>query len=326
MSSSVSPRVPATWSPERQQWARERLSTEAHNHRTKRYGGRSRQRSRAFLTLIRLAAWGLRALGQYERGVRNANALVLRDIELRFAHLPEAFDGFSILHVSDPHFDGASGLEQRMLDTLDRRVFDLCVLTGDYRLALHGPIQPAMNALERLVSGLQTREGIIGVLGNHDGMHMVEPMELMGIRMLVNEAVVLERRAQRLQFIGTDDVHYYRTARALDSLQAASDAFTVVLVHSPELCDAAAAAGAALYLCGHTHAGQICLPGGLPIIVQLSAGHDYYRGVWCHRGMRGVTSSGAGTSGIPIRFNTRSELLAITLRRGPHDGRATWAK
>jgi predicted MPP superfamily phosphohydrolase len=264
--------------------------------------------------LVRAAAWGLQSIGQYERGVRNASALELRDIELRFARLPEAFDGFSILHVSDPHFDGMSGIEQRILEKLGPCVFDLCVLTGDYRMALHGPIQPAMDALERLVGGLRTRDGIIGVLGNHDSVHMVEPMEDMGIRMLVNEAVVLERRAQRLQIIGTDDVHYYRTDQALGALRAASEAFSIVLVHSPEICEAAATAGAALYLCGHTHAGQICLPGGLPIIRQLNAGHRYYRGIWWHSGMQGVTSSGVGTSGIPVRFNTRPELIAITLR------------
>jgi uncharacterized protein len=306
--------VPATWPLQRQQWARNRFSSETINHATKRYGGKSPHRSRIFRMLVRATAWGLQSIGQYERGVQNANALVLRELELRFAHLPQAFDGFSILHVSDPHFDGMSGIEQRILERLERCVFDLCVLTGDYRMALHGPIEPAMTALQRLVSGLRTRDGVIGVLGNHDSVHMVAPMEDMGIRMLVNEAIVLERRAQRLQLIGTDDVHYYRTDQALGALQAASEAFTVVLVHSPELCEAAAAAGAALYLCGHTHAGQICLPGGFPIIRQLTAGRGYYRGVWWHRGMRGVTSAGVGTSGIPVRFNTRPELLAITLR------------
>jgi predicted MPP superfamily phosphohydrolase len=306
--------VPATWPPRRREWARARLDKELEYQATKRYGGKSPQRARAFRMLVRAAAWGLQRVGQYERGVRNANGLVLRQLELGFPHLPRAFDGFSILHVSDPHFDGMSGLDQRVLETLERRVFDLCVLTGDYRMALHGPIQPAMDALQRLVGGLRARDGIIGVLGNHDSVHMVEPMEKMGVRVLVNEAVVLERHSQRVQLIGTDDVHYYRTDQALGALSVAREAFSIVLVHSPELCEAAAVAGAELYLCGHTHAGQICLPGGFPIIRQLTAGHRYYRGSWCHRGMRGVTSSGVGTSGIPVRFNTRPELIAIRLR------------
>ena len=84
--------------------------------------------------------------------------------------------------------------------------------------------------------------------------------------------------------VGTDDVHYYFTDQAVHALEEARDAFTVALVHSPELYDVAAELGVDLYLCGHTHAGQVCLPGGRPLITHLSRGRRFFRGTWRHEG------------------------------------------
>jgi hypothetical protein len=87
------------------------------------------------------------------------------------------------------------------------------------------------------------------------------------------------------------------------------------LVHSPELFDLAAVNGYKLYLCGHTHGGQICLPGGIPVIRHLYNGKKYYRGLWQYNGMKGYTSEGCGTSGIPIRYNSHSEVTLFTLKQ-----------
>jgi predicted MPP superfamily phosphohydrolase len=116
--------------------------------------------------------------------------------------------------------------------------------------------------------------------------------------------------------VGTDDVHYYYTDQSLHALEAAREGFTIALVHSPELYQAAAAAGVDLYLCGHTHAGQVRLPGGLAPLKHLRVGRHLYDGQWRHGDMQGVTNAGAGTSGIPVRFNTESEILVLRLRRG----------
>jgi len=297
-------------------WAANRFWMETQNLVTKRYGGRRKQHWYALLFLLKVFERGLRLFGQFQRGLRNAEDLVLRDLEVRFEALPAAFDGFTILHLSDPHFDGMPGLEDKILERVGGREFDLCVLTGDYRTELHGPSRETMAALQRLVGGIAVREGFLAVLGNHDDCHMVAPMEAMGIRLLINERVNLQRGSERLQIVGTDDVHYYYTDQALQALESAQEAFTIALVHSPELYDAAAEAGVALYLCGHTHAGQVCLPGGIAILKHLRTGRHLYKGHWRHRGMQGITNAGAGTSGIPVRFNTRGEILALRLRRG----------
>lgn len=300
----------------RQMWANNRFWMETQNLVTKRYGGKRKQHWYALLMMMKAFEWGLKRCGQYERGRRNASRMVLRDVELRLPRLPAAFDGFSILHVSDPHFDGMPGIEARIVELVQERTFDICVLTGDYRTELHGPIREVMQSLERLVRGIATRHGFLGVLGNHDDCHMVAPMERMGIRMLINEDVAFTRGDDFLRIVGTDDVHYYYTDQSLHALEVARRDFTIALVHSPELADAAAAAGVDLYLTGHTHAGQVQLPGGVALIKHLRTGRHLWRGQWQHREMLGITNAGAGTSGIPVRFNTEGEILALVLRRG----------
>jgi len=302
----------------RQQWANNRFWMETQNLGTKRYGGKRKQHWYALLAMMKTFEWALKRCGQYERGLRNAQAIVLRELAVPLLRLPAAFDGFTILQVSDPHFDGMPRLEDRIAELVRGREFDLVVFTGDYRTQLHGPIRGVMASLERLIGQLRARHGFLGILGNHDDCHMVAPLEELGIRMLINESVSIERGERggsQIVVVGTDDVHYYYTDQALHAIERAAAApFSIALVHSPELYDAAAAAGIDLYLCGHTHGGQVCLPGGIPIITHLNRGRRFYRGVWQHGAMRGVTHCGIGTSGIPVRFNTRGEILIHHLR------------
>jgi predicted MPP superfamily phosphohydrolase len=299
----------------RQAWAANRLWMETSNLKTRRWGGKGPHHWYALLAATRAFDWVLRAARQHERGYRNACDLAVRDLEHELDRLPPVFDGFSILHLSDLHLDGMPELVDIILAELGDRTFDLCVLTGDYRTELHGPIGDVMRSLRRLVTGLHPRLGTLGILGNHDDCHMVAPLEEMGVRMLLNESVTIERAGSQILVVGTDDVHYYYTDQALHALERAADApFSIGLVHSPELYDVASRMGIDLYLCGHTHGGQICLPGGFPIITHLSRGRRYFRGVWQHGAMRGVTHCGIGTSGIPVRFNTRGEILIHHLR------------
>ncbi len=307
--------------PPRLLWAANRFRMETENRKSRRYGGRGRHHWYVLLFLMRTLEVLLKLTRSYERGVRNAWDIALREMDVPLPRLPAAFDGFTVLHLSDLHLDGMPGLEETILERVGAREFDLCVLTGDYRTELHGPIRPTMDRLQALVSRVRSRHGVLGVLGNHDDCHMVGPMEAMGIRMLVNESVRLTRERDVLQVVGTDDVHYYFTDQAVHALEAARDAFTIALVHSPEAFDVAAELGVDLYLTGHTHAGQVCLPGGRPVLTHLSRGRRFYRETWTHRGMVGITNAGAGTSGVPVRFHTRGEVLVLTLRCGKGERR-----
>lgn len=301
----------------RQLWADNRFRMEMDNLKTRRYGNRGSHHWYQLLFMMKTLEFMLHTVNLYPRGVRNAEEIILRETPLYFFNLPQAFDGFTILHLSDLHIDGMQGIADRILQVLGSRAVDLCVLTGDYRTRMHGPHRHIIKNLEYLIRGIESKHGFIGILGNHDGCHMLNPMEQIGITMLVNSTCLIRRGDERIRIIGTDDVHYYYTDQAIHALEHADDGFSIALVHSPELYDVAAEMGVELYLCGHTHFGQICLPGGRAIITHLNRGRKYYRGYWKYQDMQGVTHAGVGTSGIPVRFNTRGEVLIHRLHRKP---------
>jgi uncharacterized protein len=304
----------------RQMWASNRFWMETENMKTKRYGNRSRHHWYELLIMMKIFECMLHVFGMYKTGISNAKKMVCREMTLYFNNLPKQFEDFSILHLSDLHLDGMEGLAENILKTINGRTIDICLLTGDYRTSLHGPHKHIIDALQYLINHIDSKQGFIGILGNHDSCHMVNPMEKIGIRMLINETCILHRNDEQIRIIGTDDVHYYYTDQALHAFEKADQDFTIALVHSSELFDMAAHMGVDLYLCGHTHAGQVCLPGGRAIIKHLNRGRKYYRGHWLYREMQGVTHAGVGTSGIPVRFNTQSEVLIYRLSR-TSDGR-----
>lgn len=245
------------------------------------------------------------------RGRRNALALRVRHNRVPIRGLPAAFDGFTLLQLSDLHLDMNEGLPRVLTQTVAGLDYDACVLTGDYRARTFGSCQGALEGLELLAGAL--RAPAYAVLGNHDSIRMVPPMEAMGLRVLLNEAVALEREGAALHLVGIDDPHYYRAdniERAVRDLPHAAP--SVLLSHSPEMYRHAAHAGFDLMLCGHTHGGQICLPGGRPILCNARAPRRLCAGPWTHHGMAGYTSVGSGVSIVDVRLNCRPE---VTLHR-----------
>jgi hypothetical protein len=300
----------------RQLWAINRFQMESENIKTGRYGGRSRQHWYLLKMIVWAASLGLKITGQFDRAVRNAWDIRYRQLTLALPDLPASFDGYTLLHISDLHLDGMAGLAEKAADLLAGHAFDLAVLTGDYRSHVHGRHRRAMDDLGCIVHAIDARDGIVATLGNHDDCLMAGPLEQLGVTLLVNESQVIERGDDRLRVIGLDDVHYFYTDQALMALESAADDFTLLAVHSPEIVPLAAKLGVNLYLSGHTHGGQVALPGGRPILTHLKRGRPFAGGVWTHDGMTGYTTSGLGTSGRPVRLNTRGELVEITLRRG----------
>ena len=142
---------------------------------------------------------------------------------------------------------------------------------------------------------------------------MADPLEKMGLTMLINETCEIVRQGKSISLTGLDDPHDYYTPEAGQALCHTNDNFKIALIHTPELYDLAADNGYNLYLAGHTHGGQICLPCGIPLVLHLERGHRFSRGLWQYKKMTGYTGQGVGTVGIPIRFNTISEITLFTL-------------
>jgi predicted MPP superfamily phosphohydrolase len=257
----------------------------------------------------------LKLTGLYWRARRNADRIVVRRNELRFAALPLLFDGYTILHISDMHVELSEAAMQHLIELVDGMQYDLCVLTGDYRGKTFGPFEAALEGVARVRAHLQPP--IYGVLGNHDTIQMVPAMEAMGIPMLLNECEVIGRGDQRIYLAGIDDAHFFRVDNIEKAaLQIPKDEFSILLSHTPEIYRQAAHANFNLMLSGHTHGGQLCLPGGIPIKLEAALPRRMGAGAWQHHNMSGYTSVGAGSSVVPVRLNCPPEITLHCLRRG----------
>ncbi len=256
----------------------------------------------------------LKLTGLYWRGRKNAERVQVRHNDVSSRTLPSEFDGFTLLQISDPHVDMNEGAMRRLTDLLPHLNYDACVLTGDYRGPTFGPFDAALEGLKRVRSHLNGP--IYGVLGNHDTIRMVPGLEKMGIRMLLNECEVISRQGQSIYLAGIDDAHFYR----VDNIEKAAsdipqDGFSILLSHTPEIYRQAAHAGFDLLLAGHTHGGQICLPGSIPITLDSVLPRRMGSGAWNYNDMIGYTSVGVGSSVVAVRINCPPEITLHHLRR-----------
>ena len=261
-------------------------------------------------TLIRLT---LRGLGLYRRGLRNASAIQICRNEVVMPRLPAAFDGFTLLHLSDLHLDMDDAYPTTLIERLREVDYDICVMTGDFRARTYGAHEAAIEALARVRPHL--RGPVYATLGNHDSIRMVHAIEALGITLLLNEAVVLERDGARLHLAGIDDPHYYQVDNLEKAAQNISpEEVAILLSHSPETYRLAAHAGFDFMLSGHTHGGQICLPGGIPMMTNADCPRRFCRGAWRYHTMQGYTSAGSGSSVVGVRFNCPPEITLHRLR------------
>jgi hypothetical protein len=262
--------------------------------------------------LIRAA---LKLTGLYRRGQRNAMAIEIRENRVAIPHLPPRFAGFTLLQLSDLHLDARPGVTDALIAAVSGLDYDICVLTGDYRARTYGDFSATVAAMGRLRAAL--RAPVYAILGNHDFIEMVPDLEAMDMHVLLNESTVIERGEDRLYLAGIDDPHYFR----VDNLEKAATeippaAASVLLAHSPEIYRQAAHIGFDLMLCGHTHGGQVCLPGGFTPYFNAAAPRRVCRGAWRHHAMAGYTSSGSGTSVVDVRYNCPPEVTLHTLHTG----------
>jgi predicted MPP superfamily phosphohydrolase len=258
----------------------------------------------------------LQIMGVYDRGIRNALDPVIRHVLFEFKDLPESFHGFRILHLADPHIDGIDGLAEIVAERLGALPADLCVMTGDYRFAMEGPCAAVYSGMATMLSRVRAHHGVLAILGNHDESDIAVELESLGVRMLINETVEITRGGDSLWMIGVDDPHHYGCDDLHGALESVPpDAFKVILAHSPEMFDEAAAAQIRLYLCGHTHAGQICLPGVGAPLMNADCPRAYTHGHWRHGCMLGYTSAGVGCSLLPVRYNCPAEITLIEMAR-----------
>lgn len=257
---------------------------------------------------------GLRLTGLWQHAKKLARSPEWIEREVQSRAVPLDFDGYRILHLSDFHFDFNDELADIVLERLSGVSFDVCVLTGDYRGEVCGPFVDSLRDLEKVRSVLGDK--VYAILGNHDSLEMIIGLRELDVTPLLNEAVRLRRGNASLVLAGIDDPHYYRLHHFdfADAFRVREE-FSILLSHSPEAYRDAAEAGFDFLLAGHTHGGQVCLPGGRAVITHLhETPPKMIKGAWSWEQMQGYTSRGVGASTLDIRLNCPPEITVHTLK------------
>jgi predicted MPP superfamily phosphohydrolase len=256
--------------------------------------------------------------GMRSRGLRNVHDIRIEEHEVILPGLPSAFEGFRLLQLADLHCDLEVGIMDRVREVMSATPHDAVVMTGDYHNEVSMPFDRSLAEMIRLIPHLHPNR--FAILGNHDFLEMVAPLEDVGLPFLLNEALPIERDGTRIWICGVDDPHFFRThdlPKTREGIPAGEIA--ILLSHSPETYREAATHGYHLHLSGHTHGGQICAPGGIPLYRNApGCSREHLAGSWREGSMVGYTSRGTGSAGVAARFYCPPEITLHILRSSNH--------
>lgn len=254
-------------------------------------------------------------------------ALRVKELDISFPNLPPAFDGYTLLHLSDLHLTKLGLLERRTMEIISRREVDGCIVTGDVTAEPR-----ASDIFRRICSVIPHRDPIMAVLGNSehkpwlDTDMLVQALSFDGLRMLINSSTTLARGSDSITIVGVDDAYSHRSDLETAFSRVDPNSFIVFLTHSPCVTPDAVEHGADLILSGHTHGGQVRIPGFGMLWTHMHRNQALNDGLYDAAAIARATgidagnsvlfvNRGVGTSRIHIRFLCPPEVVYITLHR-----------
>ncbi len=232
--------------------------------------------------------------------------------ELRSRRL-RADSDFRIAHISDLHMTRLGLREQRALDLIKGFRPDVIALTGDLI-----PLGKGIEAAEKFLKELSKVAPVFAVEGNSEVMngvskHFARVLRESGGYWLNNEAVQFR---EGIWIAGTADPHWHRDDIVKTLAAVPEDAFCILLSHSPDVACYPEAKAADLILCGHTHGGQIRLPLIGPLYIRARCIPKAW--AWGKHELTEkttlVTTSGVGTTRLPLRFLCPPEVVGLTIK------------
>lgn len=249
--------------------------------------------------------------------------LELTRLELPLRHLPAALDGLTVLHVTDLHLTGGVHPADEIVPLLDGTRCDLTVYTGDM-----AEDESGLRALPSLLRALKPRHAAFAVLGNHDHYHyrhasgegpqpndvapLLHTLAGGGVQVLENASATLFDGALRV--VGVDDPALGRD-RVDEAFSGTTNGdATLFLAHSPDVLTRLGDHRPGLLLAGHTHGGQLRLPGIGALGTVSALPRRYAMGAYEYDGVPTYVSRGVGTSGAPARLYCPPEITIVTLR------------
>lgn len=274
---------------------------------------------RAFLAgLGAVVAGGIVAAGGYHYCVHvEPQSLGVERVRIALDDLPPTLEGLTLVQLSDFHLHPFTKIDliHRAVTLANSLAPDLVLLTGDYVFTE----AEAISDLAPVLARLQAKLGVFSVLGNHDvwtDAQMIRgALENVEIPVLVNQGVEIQVEGQSLYVAGLEDG--WSGCPDLDEALAhrSGDIPVILLMHEPDWADEISRDGrVSLQLSGHSHGGQVRLPGiGAPILPRF--GQKYDQGLYRVGNMRLYTNRGIGVIAPPLRFRCRPEITEITLVR-----------
>ena len=254
------------------------------------------------------------------------SALMTSEISVTSSRLPDGFEGFRIAQVSDLHNWEFGEGNRKLLAALEQAEPDIIVMTGDLVDSRRTKPDISLAFAQEAVKIAPCYY----VTGNHeariDHIGFPEQLKTLGVTVLRNEAVTLERNGDTITLLGEDDPTFevdYMTGdcgpvlrASLEALQEKRQGYTILLSHRPEWFELYRDFGMDLVFSGHAHGGQFRLPGVGGIIAPNQGFFPEYDGGSYQDGdTTMVVSRGLGPSIIPLRINNRPELVVAELHR-----------
>lgn len=275
---------------------------------------------REFLKTVGKVTVGYAALGggliEYGRHVEAVNVVIDR-VEIPIKNLKPALEGFRIAQLTDIHLYPHTTIDlvHEAVAIANQLKPDLTVLTGDYVT----DEAESITELAPVLAGLNARHGIFTSLGNHDlwtDPYLVRTtLEKEGLPVLVNQGLNLNVGGENLYLAGLDDCWSGQPDLTFALANHKEGTPVVLLAHEPDFADIHSLdERVSLQLSGHTHGGQVRIP-GIGAIITPTYGKKYDQGLFNVNGMWVYTNRGLGSSPVPFRVNCPPEVTELTLVR-----------
>ena len=265
---------------------------------------------------------------------------IVERLNLKVPNLPPGFQGYRIGYLTDLHLGlwVPQSWITHAIETLIAERVDILLLGGDYIFVSDNPLwetthcfrnpdyldmsrremaRQSFSDICRLMAGYSFKDGIVGVVGNHEHWNSIEMFkaaasEHPSLRILINETHLITRGAASLEILGVDD---FLTGFPIKPPARADGAARILISHNPDYVATLLEEESHSFdiaLCGHTHGGQVCVPGVMGVVIpvqdprfmsgltEIPSGYVY-------------TSRGLGVVGLPIRVNCPPEITVIEL-------------
>ncbi|HSM54634.1 MAG TPA: metallophosphoesterase [Candidatus Sulfomarinibacteraceae bacterium] len=281
----------------------------------------------ALLALLALQLLGLALL--WWGAVVEPQRLSLTRLEVTLPGLPADAPPVRLLHISDIHLERITAREEALLALAASAEPDAIVITGDYVNLSYNRDEKTLSQVRGLLQRLRAPHGVYATLGSPpvDLRQTVAPLfEDLPVCLLRDGWAALDLgQGRRLVILGVDCTHHLDEdgQRLHEVVSAAPNGVPrLLLYHSPELMPQAAAHGLDLYLCGHTHGGQVRLPLLGPILTSSQLGRRYVMGHYREGSTQLYVSRGVGLEGLSaprVRFLAPPEITLVEvsgLRKG----------